>query len=313
MSQIEDVEAIDHYMRSTPLKTPEAFQIKDAYIKWFDAAGFWDKNYSSDFYDEIRTRRNQLNIANATTETAKAQVRNVIETGVTTEEMQGKKKPAVDSQTGRVGSQIHKPSAPATPSTMPDANQVQGPVLVDPNKTYATIRQGSSGPDVKLWQTVIGVNPDGKFGPGTAAATKKWQSDHHLTPDGVVGKMSWAAAGTAPAPVFAPSAPQPIFAPSPTSTPAPTFAPATKPVSHASSKPVTVAQKPATQVPPKKKDVPQVVAKTKAQVKHAAIKTAGMLDVSGWPVWGKVVAGATLAASIGLAVMGKHGKHLFKY
>jgi hypothetical protein len=35
-----------------------------------------------------------------------------------------------------------------------------------------------------------------------------------------------------------------------------------------------------------------------------------MLDVSHWPVWGKVAAGAALAGGIVLAVMGKHGKFL---
>ena len=58
----------------------------------------------------------------------------------------------------------------------------------------ATIRQGSTGEDVKTWQRVIGVTPDGQFGPATDAATRSWQSAHGLTADGVVGPNTWGAA-----------------------------------------------------------------------------------------------------------------------
>jgi len=58
-----------------------------------------------------------------------------------------------------------------------------------------TIRMGSKGPDVVAWQKIIGVTPDGDFGPKTRAATIAWQKAHHLDPDGVVGPKTWAAAG----------------------------------------------------------------------------------------------------------------------
>lgn len=58
----------------------------------------------------------------------------------------------------------------------------------------ATIRQGSTGEDVKTWQRVIGVTADGSFGPATLAATKTWQAAHGLTADGVVGPKTWEAA-----------------------------------------------------------------------------------------------------------------------
>jgi peptidoglycan hydrolase-like protein with peptidoglycan-binding domain len=59
---------------------------------------------------------------------------------------------------------------------------------------FGTIQQGASGADVATWQKIIGVTPDGKFGPMTAAATKKWQAAHGLVADGVVGPKTWAAA-----------------------------------------------------------------------------------------------------------------------
>lgn len=56
-----------------------------------------------------------------------------------------------------------------------------------------TIKKGSKGNAVKVWQIIIGVAADGIFGSGTESATKIWQSKHGLTADGIVGKMSWKA------------------------------------------------------------------------------------------------------------------------
>jgi murein L,D-transpeptidase YcbB/YkuD len=58
----------------------------------------------------------------------------------------------------------------------------------------ATIRVGSQGDAVVAWQKIIGVEPDGMFGPQTAAATKVWQKQHGLEPDGVVGPLTWGKA-----------------------------------------------------------------------------------------------------------------------
>jgi peptidoglycan hydrolase-like protein with peptidoglycan-binding domain len=61
--------------------------------------------------------------------------------------------------------------------------------------SHALISQGSSGPDVIVWQKIIGVSPaDGSFGPLTDAATRIWQTQHGLTADGKVGPATWAAA-----------------------------------------------------------------------------------------------------------------------
>ena len=56
-----------------------------------------------------------------------------------------------------------------------------------------TIKKGSKGKSVRVWQIIIGVTADGNFGSGTESATKTWQSNHGLTADGIVGKMSWKA------------------------------------------------------------------------------------------------------------------------
>lgn len=57
-----------------------------------------------------------------------------------------------------------------------------------------TIKQGSSGSDVAQWQKIIGVNPDGFFGPNTHKATIAWQTKHKLVADGVVGPATWGVA-----------------------------------------------------------------------------------------------------------------------
>ena len=54
-----------------------------------------------------------------------------------------------------------------------------------------TIRKGSKGNVVKVWQIIIGATADGNFGRGTEASTKTWQRSHGLTADGIVGKNTW--------------------------------------------------------------------------------------------------------------------------
>jgi len=60
------------------------------------------------------------------------------------------------------------------------------------------LRQGDKSVDVTLLQTKLNaagykVTTDGSFGPGTAAAVKQFQATKNLTPDGVVGRATWAA------------------------------------------------------------------------------------------------------------------------
>ena len=61
-----------------------------------------------------------------------------------------------------------------------------------------TIKLGSRGKVVRMWQAFLGFTGDdldGKFGSKkTLPETKKWQSAHGLTPDGVVGPKTWRKA-----------------------------------------------------------------------------------------------------------------------
>lgn len=66
---------------------------------------------------------------------------------------------------------------------------------------HPTLRLGSKGPDVVYLQLrliALKYNPgaaDGDFGKNTQEAVKKFQKDHKLTPDGVVGPLTWAQIG----------------------------------------------------------------------------------------------------------------------
>lgn len=53
------------------------------------------------------------------------------------------------------------------------------------------LKNGSKGEDVIKLQKLLGLNPDGAFGPGTEAAVKKWQAANGLTSDGIVGDGTW--------------------------------------------------------------------------------------------------------------------------
>jgi peptidoglycan hydrolase-like protein with peptidoglycan-binding domain len=63
-----------------------------------------------------------------------------------------------------------------------------------------TIRLGSTGPHVGVWQRIVGATVDERFGPGTERATRVWQAARGLHADGIVGAQSWAAAGEVHAP-----------------------------------------------------------------------------------------------------------------
>lgn len=68
-------------------------------------------------------------------------------------------------------------------------------IKVNDEETYnmKTIKKGSKGAAVKIWQIIVGVTPDGDFGAKTDRATREFQKAKGLTMDGIVGRNSWRA------------------------------------------------------------------------------------------------------------------------
>lgn len=78
----------------------------------------------------------------------------------------------------------------------PGPRPAPGPTPLGPR----LLKRGTSGADVLAWQMQlekdkISVDKDSQFGPATEAATKWWQLDHGLKPDGIVGPKTLEAIG----------------------------------------------------------------------------------------------------------------------
>lgn len=58
---------------------------------------------------------------------------------------------------------------------------------------WTTVSYGAHGATVERIQRIVGTTVDGSFGPLTLTAVKKYQTSHHLVPDGIVGPLTAAA------------------------------------------------------------------------------------------------------------------------
>lgn len=56
-----------------------------------------------------------------------------------------------------------------------------------------TIKKGSQGRIVRVWQVIVSAKVDGNFGKDTEAKTITFQKTHGLVPDGIVGDKTWRA------------------------------------------------------------------------------------------------------------------------
>lgn len=74
------------------------------------------------------------------------------------------------------------------------ASTPEGPRPGPPMPVHQLLRRGSRGPEVAIWQRIIGVEADGIFGAETEAITRRWQKEHKLMADGIVGPLTWSAA-----------------------------------------------------------------------------------------------------------------------
>lgn len=68
------------------------------------------------------------------------------------------------------------------------------------------LKRGTRGDTVKKMQEALGIDADGKFGPGTEKAVKAYQESKGLTADGVAGPLTLAAMNMSGAAIGAPPA-----------------------------------------------------------------------------------------------------------
>ena len=66
-------------------------------------------------------------------------------------------------------------------------------VKTDPRRSM--LRKGDQGQSVTQLQELLGITTDGSFGPRTDLAVRRFQSEHGLKPDGLVGPATWLALG----------------------------------------------------------------------------------------------------------------------
>ncbi len=84
-------------------------------------------------------------------------------------------------------------NTPVNGSSAVSVGTVTKPVEEGESYNMKTIRKGSKGKGVRIWQIIVGVEADGIFGSDTETATKVFQRTHGLTADGIVGPKSWKA------------------------------------------------------------------------------------------------------------------------
>jgi hypothetical protein len=121
------------------------------------------------------------------------------------------------------------PSVGSTPSNT--WNWVTAPSLNSIESGQGFLGQGMQGDSVATLQRQLSaagypVTVDGKYGPQTEAAVRRFQTDHHLKTDGLAGPQTFGALGSSFQPAKPGSSPMPpLNPPPPPSTPSTPSAP----------------------------------------------------------------------------------------
>jgi len=186
-----DIDAINSYIVNAAVVTPEAGNLQAQWKTWYANLGMFDK-MSDSSTSEASNRRTVFNAANQNPEPLASAA------DLTPQQMVAKQD-AIAQAPGLTVQQKQTALAknPTIPTSHPAITGAAG---------HATIRLGSKGADVVAWQGILGIPASGTFDSATGAATRAWQTAHHLTADGVVGPMTWGAALGAPPPAVKPAA-----------------------------------------------------------------------------------------------------------
>ena len=95
--------------------------------------------------------------------------------------------------------QSNAPAAPAQGNAPAAPAQGNAPAPSGGAVSGGTLRRGAKGQAVTDLQNKLGIEADGQYGPGTAAAVQKFQQENGLEVDGVAGPATLAALNSAPA------------------------------------------------------------------------------------------------------------------
>ncbi len=258
----QDLAAINSYFIRTPAVNLQAEQHKKAWVSWYKGLTWMDLNLTPSTIVTARSKRDNFNLVNVKSTNAPA--------------------PAVVAP--KVGTTV------IPPGPRPTLRQGMTPA----NQTASVVQA------IKEWQTFLKIKPDGNFGSGTKASTVAWQKPRGLTPDGIVGPLTWTRAQTES--TVAVLQPQTIAAAAQQAAAA-VAAVAKQPIPSAASVAQVAAQVAATP-PPKPKPKPPVVGPTTASalpmppVVESVKATIVELNES-TPLWLKI-AGATIAGIAGM-------------
>jgi peptidoglycan hydrolase-like protein with peptidoglycan-binding domain len=163
--------AINNYFHNAKPKTPAALRQKDAWAPWFKKLTWAQKNMNVEVLADAKAKRDAYNTANGTPTKAISRA----------------------ARNSTIAKRLGVDPNPTVRA--PTAKPIRKP----------TLRRGAKSDSVKAWQQKIGVTPvNGVYDTKTAEATKEWQTQHGLKPDGVVGPKTWAAGlvtDPSPAPV----------------------------------------------------------------------------------------------------------------
>lgn len=104
-----------------------------------------------------------------------------------------KANPKADVDALQIGMKLTIPAAKKAPAKKP-APTPSKPTAIRPYTRlykYGMKDTDCKGTDIQAIQRAVNVKPDGVFGKGTETAVKKYQKDHKLTADGIVGRNTW--------------------------------------------------------------------------------------------------------------------------